>query len=95
MASLGETDRIQVTAEVVRVLGDRYAFQPRGALEVKGKGSMETWYLERREAAAEEDPAHATEEPARAAEEPAPPGLVEPRLPAKAKGRSLVLTPSA
>ena len=54
MASLGETDRIQVTAEVVRVLGDRYAFQPRGALEVKGKGSMETWYLERREASAEE-----------------------------------------
>jgi guanylate cyclase len=51
MASLGETDRIQVTEEVVRALGDRYAFQPRGALEVKGKGSMETWYLERREAA--------------------------------------------
>ena len=56
---------------------------------------METWYLERREAAAEEDPAPATEEPARPAEEPAPPGLVEPRLPVKANGRSLVLTPSA
>jgi class 3 adenylate cyclase len=52
MASLGETDRIQVTEEVVRVLGDRYAFQPRGALEVKGKGSMETWYLERHQVAA-------------------------------------------
>jgi hypothetical protein len=94
MASLGETDRIQVTAEVVRVLGDRYDFQPRGALEVKGKGSMETWYLERREAAAEE-PVRAAEEPARPAEEPALPGLVEHRLPAKADGRSLVLTPSA
>jgi hypothetical protein len=56
---------------------------------------METWYLERREAAAEEDPARAAEEPACPAEEPALPGLVEHRLPAKADGRSLVLTPSA
>ncbi|HJU87054.1 MAG TPA: adenylate/guanylate cyclase domain-containing protein [Gemmatimonadota bacterium] len=52
MASLGERDRIQVTEEVVRLLAGRYAFRPRGPLEVKGKGTMTTWYLEGREAAA-------------------------------------------
>ena len=41
---------------------------------------METWYLERREAAAEELAA---------------PGMVESRLAAKTNGRTLVLTPSA
>lgn len=48
MASLGEDDRIQVTGEVTRRLRDRYVFRPRGTLEVKGKGPMETWYLEER-----------------------------------------------
>jgi class 3 adenylate cyclase len=56
MASLGERDRIQVTEDVVRLLGDRYALRPRGPLEVKGKGTMETWFLERRESAWEEAP---------------------------------------
>jgi class 3 adenylate cyclase len=55
MASLGERDRIQVTGDVVRLLGDRYAFQPRGQLQVKGKGTMETWFLERPEAASREE----------------------------------------
>ena len=54
MASLGERDRIQVTEDVVRLLAGRYTFRPRGALEVKGKGTMETWYLEARETAAPE-----------------------------------------
>jgi guanylate cyclase len=62
MASLGERDRIQVTGEVVRLVGDRYSFQPRGWLEVKGKGTMETWYLERREEASREE-VEATVEP--------------------------------
>jgi guanylate cyclase len=55
MATLGEIDRIQVTEEFVRLLDDRYAFRPRGWLDVKGKGSMETWFLERREAAASKE----------------------------------------
>jgi len=55
MASLGKRDRIQVTGEVVRLLGDRYAFRPRGPLEVKGKGKMETWFLEPRETPAPEE----------------------------------------
>jgi len=48
MASLAEPDRIQVTADVVALLGDRFAFRPQGPLEVKGKGTMETWLLEPR-----------------------------------------------
>jgi class 3 adenylate cyclase len=51
MTSLAEADRIQVTEEFVRLLGDRYAFRPCGTLEVRGKGPMETWLLERRESA--------------------------------------------
>jgi class 3 adenylate cyclase len=51
MTSLAEADRIQVTEEFVRLLGDRYAFRPCGTLEVRGKGPMETWLLEPRESA--------------------------------------------
>ena len=50
MATLAERGRIQVTEEVVQALGDRYTFRPRGVIDVKGKGRMETWYLESREA---------------------------------------------
>ncbi|HET7691866.1 MAG TPA: adenylate/guanylate cyclase domain-containing protein, partial [Gemmatimonadota bacterium] len=52
MASLGERDRIQVTEDVVHLLAGRYTFRPRGPLEVKGKGTMETWFLEARESEA-------------------------------------------
>jgi class 3 adenylate cyclase len=52
MASLGERDRIQVTEEVVHLLADRYTFRPRGPLEVKGKGKMDTWFLEARKSPA-------------------------------------------
>jgi class 3 adenylate cyclase len=55
MASLAEPDRIQVTEDVVRLLGDRYAFRPCGTLEVKGKGLMETWFLEPRAVAEVEE----------------------------------------
>jgi adenylate cyclase len=37
--------RIQVSATVARVLGDGYELEPRGAVELKGKGSTETFLL--------------------------------------------------
>jgi class 3 adenylate cyclase len=55
MASLGERDRIQVTEDVVRLLAGRYIFRAHGPLEVKGKGTMETWFLEARETAVPEE----------------------------------------
>jgi len=45
MESHGLPDRIQVTAPVFRRLAGRYRFEPRGEIEVKGKGPMETWFL--------------------------------------------------
>jgi class 3 adenylate cyclase len=55
MASLGERDRIQVTEDVVRLLADRFTFRAHGPLEVKGKGTMETWFLEGRASEVRED----------------------------------------
>jgi adenylate cyclase len=45
MESTGIPDAIQVTRPVFEKLKDRYAFEPRGPIEVKGKGSIETWVL--------------------------------------------------
>jgi adenylate cyclase len=45
MESTGVPDAIQVTRPVFEKLKDRYAFEPRGLIEVKGKGSIETWVL--------------------------------------------------
>jgi class 3 adenylate cyclase len=56
MASLGDCDRIQVTEDVVHLLAGRYTFRPRGPLEVKGKGTMETWFLEALETVAAPEP---------------------------------------
>jgi len=47
MESTSEAGRIQVTAETAALLGDRFALEARGPIEVRGKGRMETWYLER------------------------------------------------
>lgn len=56
MASVGVDDRIQVTGDVVRSLDDRYVFSQRGHVQIKGKGDLETWFLEdRRQAAAPQD----------------------------------------
>jgi adenylate cyclase len=41
----GVPDRIQVTSRVVEAIGDRYAFEPRVRIEVKGKGPMDVWLL--------------------------------------------------
>lgn len=49
MESLGEMDRIQVTEafkhEVERNAPGRFTFQERGTIDVKGKGSMRTYFL--------------------------------------------------
>ncbi len=45
MESTGVPGRVQVTARVVDALDDRYVFEPRGEIEVKGKGRMRAWFL--------------------------------------------------
>jgi class 3 adenylate cyclase len=45
MESHGVPGGIQVTRPVFEKLQARYAFEARGAIEVKGKGSVETWLL--------------------------------------------------
>jgi class 3 adenylate cyclase len=45
MESLSEPGRIQVTQPVHDRLDGRYSFEPRGQIEVKGKGLMQTWFL--------------------------------------------------
>ncbi|WP_417518450.1 adenylate/guanylate cyclase domain-containing protein [Minwuia sp.] len=45
METTGAADRIQVTREVVDALEGLYDFEPRGEVEVKGKGRMPTWWL--------------------------------------------------
>ena len=45
MESHGVAARIQCTQEVVDVLDDRYLFEPRGKIEVKGKGLMDAYFL--------------------------------------------------
>src|SRR4051794_197213 len=45
MESHGIPNRIQVTEPVFRKLEGRYRFEPRGLIDVKGKGPMETWFL--------------------------------------------------
>jgi class 3 adenylate cyclase len=45
MESQGEPSRIQATQAVVDAIGDRFAFEKRGEIEVKGRGTMTTWFL--------------------------------------------------
>jgi adenylate cyclase len=45
MESQGEAGRIQVTEEIYRLLKDRYMLLPRGAIAIKGKGLMTTYWL--------------------------------------------------
>jgi len=48
MESHGIPDTIQVTRPVFQKMRDRYSFEERGAIEVKGKGTIETWLLSSR-----------------------------------------------
>ena len=45
MESYGLPGRVHVSAATRQALGEAFRFEPRGALEVKGKGSMETYFL--------------------------------------------------
>jgi adenylate cyclase len=45
MESHGIPDAIQVTRSVFEKVHEKYTFEERGAIEVKGKGAIETWIL--------------------------------------------------
>jgi adenylate cyclase len=45
MESHGTAGKIQVTEDAKRVLGDAFQFESRGKVEIKGKGTMELYYL--------------------------------------------------
>jgi class 3 adenylate cyclase/CheY-like chemotaxis protein len=45
MESHGEPDRVQVSAATHALLRDRYSFEMRGEIEIKGKGPMTTYFL--------------------------------------------------
>jgi class 3 adenylate cyclase/CheY-like chemotaxis protein len=45
MESFGAPGRIHVSGETYRLLRDDFAFEPRGPLDIKGKGAMETYFL--------------------------------------------------
>jgi len=47
METYGLPGRVHVSAATRRLLGDAFRFEPRGLLDVKGKGSMETYFLYR------------------------------------------------
>jgi class 3 adenylate cyclase len=48
MESHGVAGEIHVSEEVHRRLADRYVFESRGTIQVKGKGDLQTWLLRRR-----------------------------------------------
>lgn len=48
MESHGDAGRIQVTREIYDILKDRFIFEARNAIEVKGKGTMTTYWLKER-----------------------------------------------
>ncbi|MDP2308882.1 MAG: adenylate/guanylate cyclase domain-containing protein [Pseudomonadota bacterium] len=49
----GEPDRVQVSASTAAKLGAAYVIEPRGAVLLKGKGAVETFWVERAEPAGE------------------------------------------
>lgn len=45
MESHGATGRIQISADTAKLLNDVFELEPRGTIEIKGKGQMATYYL--------------------------------------------------
>src|ERR1700757_3817183 len=56
MESTDSAGRIQVPEDIYERLRDEFVLQERGRIEVKGKGSMRTWYLVGRKAVAADTP---------------------------------------
>jgi class 3 adenylate cyclase len=46
MESSGEPGRIQVAKPAFSRLKNSYVLEPRGSIDIKGKGELETWFLE-------------------------------------------------
>jgi guanylate cyclase len=46
MESHGLPGKIQITKDTYEILKDSFVLTPRGAIHVKGKGEMQTWFLE-------------------------------------------------
>ena len=46
MEANGEPGQIHIAEGTRKRLGDAYVFESRGMIDVKGKGEMETWFLE-------------------------------------------------
>ncbi|MGI9665899.1 MAG: adenylate/guanylate cyclase domain-containing protein, partial [Acidimicrobiia bacterium] len=46
MESHGEPGRIQISAATRDLIADRFVCESRGLVEVKGKGEMQTWFVE-------------------------------------------------
>jgi adenylate cyclase len=47
METYGLPGRIHVSAATQQILGDAFRFERCGAREIKGKGQMETFFLDR------------------------------------------------
>jgi class 3 adenylate cyclase len=62
MESTDSAGRIQVPEDIYQRLKDEFVLQERGRIEVKGKGTMRTWYLVGRKAAAGDTPDLVAEE---------------------------------
>ncbi|MDA4846339.1 adenylate/guanylate cyclase domain-containing protein [Hoeflea poritis] len=45
MESHGEAGRIQISADTAERLGDAFVLEPRGTIEIKGRGRMATHFL--------------------------------------------------
>jgi guanylate cyclase len=53
MESHGVADRIQITSATYELIKNEFVCKPRGVIDVKGKGTMETWFLIKRKDARE------------------------------------------
>jgi adenylate cyclase len=58
MESQGTSGRIQITRATKELLADEFVCEPRGTIQLKGKGEMEAWYLVGRRVSPSEPSAH-------------------------------------
>lgn len=79
MESHGLPGHIQVTDRVAAALGPAFSLRPRGTIEVKGKGPMATYLLDRAEPSAERGAEPSVEPSA----EPSPPAAAAATAPAQ------------